>query len=123
MCPGAISGASARIGSTSEALVRISVREVSHSGAMRSMESLSRGLSLASGNNCLGRCDVLTGQKREPTPPASTTHQTMAVPAARCPPPADSVTRIRFHAYPGQLRRPVEQAFWRERFRHEVSRA
>src|SRR5687768_8905175 len=42
-------------------------------GNSRSMVSTIRDGPSPSGNNCLGRLGVETGQKREPTPPARTT--------------------------------------------------
>ena len=43
------------------------------SGSSRSSVATSSGRSSTSGSSCLGRDGVLSGQKREPTPPASTT--------------------------------------------------
>src|SRR5678815_3090779 len=62
--------------STSEALVSTKVCSGAHSGAMRSIASQRSGCSLASGSSCLGRIAVLTGQNRDPTPPARITLHT-----------------------------------------------
>ena len=65
----------ARSPSTSDAFVRTSVRSGGTSGARRASVSASSGSSLTSGSSCFGRSGVLSGQKREPTPPARTTAQ------------------------------------------------
>jgi hypothetical protein len=123
------------IGSTSDALVRTSVCSGGQSGAMRSSESRSNGRSLASGSSCFGRLAVLTGQKRDPTPPARITHQTFPLASGLWPPAlgplASSVTRIRLVVHSrirlvidaGQFRRAMQEALGAERLRHEVGRA
>ena len=69
------SGKTFAIAGTSDALVRMSVCEAGTIDATLSTASTSSGLSVTRGSSCFGRPGVLSGQKREPTPPASTTTQ------------------------------------------------
>src|SRR5687767_277760 len=117
--------------STSDALVRIRVSDGAASGAMRSSASRNSGGSLASGRSCVGRFAVLTGQNREPTPPARITHQTPVVLAGRWSLVAASITRIRLVVHPRprlvvnarQFCGAMEETLGTERLRHEVRRA
>ena len=69
---------------------------------MRSSVSCNIGDSLMSGSNCFGRSGVESGQKREPTPPASTTFQQFMAPVVTVPPlPRGSLTTP---APPGSFR-------------------
>src|SRR3954447_14708847 len=73
--PGPSSGSASRIGPARCGPVRMRSRSGGTSGTMRSTVSRISGRSEASGRSCLGRAGVLTGQKRDPTPPARITVQ------------------------------------------------
>src|SRR5687768_16322241 len=72
------------------------------SARARSSVSAMSGCSLATGRSCLGRSGVLTGQKREPIPPASTT------------------TQMWSSASTEELANACDQLLRAERLRHEV---
>src|SRR5262245_46159272 len=72
------------------------------SARARSRVSAIRGCPLASGSSCVGRSGVLTGQKREAIPPASTTTQTWS------------------SAGTEDLTNAGDQLLGAERFRHEI---